>query len=450
MRKKFVAALACMTIASTAFVGCSSSTDTSSSSTSTSTQPTTQTESNTSTNTSTDTSSTTTSSEGGKTITYWSMWEATEAQGQTIQAAIDQYEKDSGNKVDVQFKGRTGIREGLQAALDAGTKIDIFDEDVDRVNTTWGKYLLDLEDMVAASGFEDTAIVGLMNSAREVAGGTLKSIPYQPYLFAFFYNKDLFDQAGIAGVPTTWDEFLDTCQKLKDAGITPLTCDDAYISNMPGYHLARLVGEERVVEIVKEGLWAEEPAVLQMAQAYEDLAAKGYFSEYIASNVWPAGQNSELALGEVAMYLNGSWLPNEVFPITGPDFRWGCFNYPDLGGATGLESASYGSQVFGINKDTEVPQEAFDLISYITKGDFDAALSVNSVGIPADTRNTEWPDLLADVKPVLDSLEVRYSSCAGIEANSNITPILKENFLKLCGGQLSAQAFVDAMEKASN
>lgn len=444
MKKRFISILACLSLLTTVFTGCTSSTPPASDNTNPSTS------SSTSDSSSNTNSSTSTSTSDSKTIVYWSMWEATEAQGKVIQEAINQYMADTGNKVDVQFKGRTGIREGLQAALDAGTTIDLFDEDIDRVNATWGNYLLDLETLAKDSDYESTAVSGLIEACRVAGGGTLKSIPYQPNVFAFFYNKDLFDQAGITSVPTTWDEFLDTCQKLKDAGIIPMTSDDAYITTLIGYHLARLVGEEKVVQIVNEGLWAEEPAVLQMAQAYEELATKGYLSPYIASNVWPAGQNTELALGEAAMYLNGSWLPNEVLATTGPDFRWGCFSYPAVtGGTTGTESSNYGAQVFGINKNTQVAKEAFDIITYITKGDFDAKLSADSVGIPADTRNTEWPTLLADVKPVLDSLTTRYTWAAGIESNNNITPIIKENFLKLCGGQLTAQQFVDAMEQAS-
>ena len=84
----------------------------------------------------------------GSGLVYWSMWEATEPQGQAIQAAVDKFTADTGIAVDLQFKGRTGIREGLQPALDAGTNIDMFDEDIDRVNTTWGQYLMDLEDLV--------------------------------------------------------------------------------------------------------------------------------------------------------------------------------------------------------------------------------------------------------------------------------------------------------------
>ena len=122
----------------------------------------------------------------GGSLVYWSMWEATEPQGQAIQAAVDKFTADTGVAVDLQFKGRTGIREGLQPALDAGTNIDMFDEDIDRVNTTWGQYLMDLEDLVKGADYEATANAGLMAACREVGGGTLKSIPYQPNVFAFF------------------------------------------------------------------------------------------------------------------------------------------------------------------------------------------------------------------------------------------------------------------------
>ncbi len=41
------------------------------------------------------------------TLVYWSMWEATEPQGQVIQEAVDAYTEQTGVKVDLQFKGRT-------------------------------------------------------------------------------------------------------------------------------------------------------------------------------------------------------------------------------------------------------------------------------------------------------------------------------------------------------
>ncbi len=384
------------------------------------------------------------------TLVYWSMWDAAEPQAQAIKQSIDAFTAETGIAVDVQFKGRTGIREGLQPALDAGTNIDLFDEDIDRVNTTWGSYLLDLEELAKANDYESTANAGLMAACREVAGGTLKSIPYQPNVFAYFYNVAIFEEAGVTAVPTTWDEFLDVCQKIKDAGYTPITNDNAYISSMFGYHMSRLIGEPATEEVVKNGDWDNE-AVLKTAQAYEELASKGYFSETIESNQWPAGQNTELAMGTAAMYLNGSWLPNEVKDIAGEDFQWGCFSYPAVeGGVDGTEASNYGAQVFAINAKSTMPEEAFQLITYLTKGEADALLSEMSVGIPADSNNAEWPALLSNVKPVMDSLSTRYPWGAGAEANADMTPIIIENFTKLCGGSLDAQGFVDALKAAGN
>ena len=383
------------------------------------------------------------------TIVYWSMWESTEPQGQAIQEAVDAYMAETGVKVDLQFKGRTGNREALQPALDGGTQIDMFDEDIDRVNGMYADYLMDLEELAKGNDYEATANAALMAACREAGGGTLKTIPYQPNIFAFFYNKALFEQAGIEKEPTTWAEFLDVCQKLKDAGITPMTMDDAYATCVIGYHLARLVGEERVVEIVKNGEW-DDPAVLQMAKDIEDLATKGYFSEMVGSNVWPAGQNSELAVGTAAMYLNGSWLPNEVKAMTGPDFQWGCFAYPAVeNGVNGPETNNFGAQVFGINKDSKMSKEAFDLITYITKGEYDKKLADLSVGIPADTTNAEWPEMVACAKPAMDASTARFTWACGVETNVDMTPVIKENFIKLMAGSMTADDFVAAMQEAS-
>lgn len=383
-------------------------------------------------------------------LVYWAMWDEAEPQGTVIKAAVEKFTEDTGVEVDLQFKGRTGQREGLQPALDAGQQIDVFDEDVDRVNGTWGKYLLDLEDYVK-DGFEaDHGSEILFKIARDVAGGSLKSIPYQPSIFCFMYNKALFEQAGVEAVPTDWESFKAVCKTLKDAGITPLTCDDAYIDCMIAYHLGRLGGEEKVKEIVTDGKW-DDPIVLQMAQDYEELAKEGYFSPNLGSNVWPAGQNTEFAAGTAAMYLNGTWLPNEVKAMAGDTFQWGAFAYPALeGGVDGIEANNIANQVLAINKDTEMPDEAFQLITYLTTGEFDKQFVEEAKCIPADKGNADaWPAELAEAQSVFDATTTRYGWAVSIESNNDITPAIKENFTKLCAGSLDAQGFVDAMVKAA-
>ncbi len=386
----------------------------------------------------------------GKKIVYWSMWNAAEPQGQVIQKAVDAYVAATGNEVDLQFKGRDGQRQGLEPALSAGQQVDLFDEDIDRVNGTWGKYLMNLEELSKAANYEETANAALTSAVRNVAGGELKSIPYQPFIFNLFYNKELVKNAGVEAIPATWPEFVAALEKIKESGVTPLTADDAYIEILYGYQLARYLGEEGVIKVVNEGLWAETPEVLKAAQDFEELAKKGLFSASIASAVWPTNQNGEFALGEAAMYLNGSWLPNEIRDLAGEEFQWGAAAYPAVeGGVDGIEAANFGAQVLAINKDSKVAEEAFEIIKYITKGEFDAMLSQESLGIPASTEVEEWPAQLADVKVMFPQISKRYSWGAGLLANNDMAPIIREQVQKLFGGTATAEEFVAALEAAA-
>ena len=108
MKKKVISALLCAAMVATMLVGCGGSSNDSKS-----------------------------SGGDGKKLVYWAMWSKDEPQAKVIQDAIAKYTEDTGVEVDVQFKGRSGQREGLQPALDAKQTIDLFDEDVNRVNGSW-------------------------------------------------------------------------------------------------------------------------------------------------------------------------------------------------------------------------------------------------------------------------------------------------------------------------
>ena len=101
-----------------------------------------------------------------------------------------------------------------------------------------------------------------------------------------------------------------------------------------------------------------------------------------------------------------------------------------------------------INKNSQHAEDAFKLITYSTKGEFDKKLSEESLGIPSDTTNSEWPVQLTDVKPVMESLKTRYPWAAGAEDNVDMTPIIKENMTKLCSGAITADEFVSNLQAA--
>lgn len=328
------------------------------------------------------------------TLTYWSMWNSTEPQAIAIQEAIDAYTAETGIKVEVQWNGRDTQQQTIQAALDSQTAIDLFDEDFQRVSTQYNKNCLNLEDMAAAVGYEDYAVAALSAAVRNWAG-ELIAIPYQPYTSGVFYNKAAFTAAGIEKEPETWDEFLEVCQKLKDAGYVPLVQDDAYVLYTYGFQLARYIGQDAVKELALNGGWSQSAEAKKAADDIANLVSQGYID---GLDVYPKGEN-RIGFEEAAMVVNASWVPSEITNNTDCDLEWGMFNYPAVeGGKDSNTVANIGAQAFAIPSYSEHPQEAFDLITKITSGEFDAKMAMASNGIPADTRNEEWPEMLAGVR----------------------------------------------------
>ena len=83
-------------------------------------------------------------------------------------------------------------------------------------------YLLDLADFLKENTDVDDALNGMEDAFA--ADGVQYGLPYQCNVQGFFYNKDLFDKAGVAYPTddTTYDEFIDMIGKLKDSGVTPI------------------------------------------------------------------------------------------------------------------------------------------------------------------------------------------------------------------------------------
>lgn len=388
-------------------------------------------------------------------LVYWSMWNSTEPQAVELQKGIESFMVKHPNvNVKINWNGRE-IRKTLQPALDNGQKIDIWDEDLERVVKNWGDYALVVDDYLkktydttGGKPYVDTVMSNLIELGRGFSeDGTVKAVPYQPFVFAFMYNKEHFETAGVEAVPETWEEFLATCEKLKAAGYTPMTTDDAYVDTLIGYHLARLKGTEWVEELVKDktnAMW-DDPAVMQAAKDFETLASNGYVSSTVAANKWPAGQQ-DVAAGTVSMYLNGTWLVNEIMGSTGPDFKWGTFAYPSVkGGVDGLNAANYGSQAFQINKDCENPDMAFELLVHLTTGEVDNSIAKASFGVPV-SGDANWPTQLLEAKAVFENLDTFYPWAAGIQADTDKLPVIAEAFTKLLGGTITAEEFVEQMK----
>lgn len=53
--------------------------------------------------------------------------------------------------------------------------------------------------------------------------GKIMAVPTNFAAACVYYNTEMFADAGVE-VPTTYDELIAACQKLQDAGYTPISC----------------------------------------------------------------------------------------------------------------------------------------------------------------------------------------------------------------------------------
>ena len=221
------------------------------------------------------------------TIRYASMCCETEAQADVIKAAIEEFTTLYPDvEITVDWMGRD-VRKTIQASLDAG-QYDLWDPPVDAVLPNYASYGYDLTELMAAENpvldgktYNDVANPTLMEAVKS-AGGTdeILAVPYTPTVIGMFYNKDQFEAAGITKEPETWDEFLDVCETLKNAGFTPLSVDDGYVVLPFASYLGRLKGLDFISQLISdpEGTLWDDPAVVEAANAMQELWDKGYMS----------------------------------------------------------------------------------------------------------------------------------------------------------------------------
>jgi len=388
---------------------------------------------------------------GGARLVYWSMWNEVEPQGQVISRAAKAFTKETGVPVELNFYGRD-VRKILEASLMAGNAIDIFDSGLELLHEYFRDYMRPLDEYVdniypSTDGKPFNQVINqtMYNLAKTFGGASIYAVPYLPFVCSVAYNKDLFDQAGIAVPPVNWDEMLEACAKLKAGGVAGFTVDDAYMSTLFGYTMSRIVGMDTAVTM-SINVDLSGPQVLRFGEIWENMIRNGYITPASAGNVFPQGQINDFATGKAAMYLNGTWFPNEIRG-SAPNLRWGFFAFPAIDPAgDGIETNNFGSQGFAISKNSKFPDEAFRFIVMLTTGEWDAALAEACGGIPIAV-DTEWPDYLAEAKAVLDNTTRYMPWAARMEDSEEVNTRIKDRFAKLIRGDFNAQQFADAMKR---
>ena len=178
-----------------------------------------------------------------------------------------------------------------------------------------------------ADGWKDTFTSDAVFS-QMTYDGKIYAVPLNIAAACAFYNTEMFEAAGVE-VPTTWDEMLDACQKLQDAGYTPISISagTAWCLSMVAGYLCEMEGVDLAALEDGSASWEDGKVESAAAKLVE-------LSQYFQKTA--AGDTNDVATAnfyneEAAILIQGSWA---IAQINGsnPDFesKCGVFQFPGV------------------------------------------------------------------------------------------------------------------------
>ena len=220
------------------------------------------------------------------------------------------------------------------------------------------------------NGWGDSFLQGPLDLYK--IDGKYYGVPWQAGMVGFWYNKELFDKAGIKQLPTTWDELLDVVKQLKAAGITPIALGekDSWTGAFWWEYLALRVGGKEAFEKAynRQGSFADEPFVEAGRLLKQLVDLKPFQTGFLGASY--SDHQALMANEKAAMELMGQWalIVDSGLAKKPEEFEkkldW--FPFPEVKGGAGKPTdALGGADGFAIGKDA--PPETIDFVRFLTR-----------------------------------------------------------------------------------
>jgi len=143
------------------------------------------------------------------------------------------------------------------------------------------------------------SMTGLLDDTRYAALVTT------PAVIGVYYNKEVFEKAGISQTPGNWEEFISLAKDLKKDGVTPFYGMAADKWGTQWWVQAQLA------DAAKDGLWDRintneaqftDPEVLDAIKNYQGLIEQGLFNDNLKTATF-VDQGKALLAGDAAMAM---------------------------------------------------------------------------------------------------------------------------------------------------
>lgn len=247
--------------------------------------------------------------------------------------------ENSGLRIKVSYKDREELERQVRLALQAREAPDViptngpaFIPDLAEANL-----LADLESYADERRWKESLLPWAVDLGR--VNGKLVAIPSQLETLGVYFNRTLFDKRGWEP-PTNRSELEQLADEIMSAGIVPFAAGSADLRQQIEWYTSVFFSHTAGPQLMYQVLTGEQPwtspGLVEAVSLMRDYFDRGYFAggveKYFATGT--DAVHAQMAKGEAAMSMEGSWYFQEIDAFFGPDAEndsdWDFTAFPSL------------------------------------------------------------------------------------------------------------------------
>jgi raffinose/stachyose/melibiose transport system substrate-binding protein len=328
-----------------------------------------------------------------------------------FQAAADAYVADHPDvTIDITVLENEAFKTKIATAMQSGDPPDVYQ--------SWGGGVLyqyadaglvrDITADLAKDGWG--ASFGQAGLALYANGGKNWGVPWRLGMVGMWYSKSAFEKAGIETPPATWKDFLAAVDKLKTAGITPISLGEG--DKWPGHfywvYLAIRNGGKAAFDAAytRQGSFADPPFVKAGEDLQQLVELEPFQTDFLAATYPDA--DALFANDQAAMELMGHWEPLNIDGLAedakAARANLGFFPFPVVeGGAGDPSDVLGGGDGFAIGGNA--PDAAVDFVRYLTSLDVQKDWAAKGWAVPPSVTAASASVTDENIKPMMELLE---------------------------------------------
>ena len=196
------------------------------------------------------------------------------------------------------------------------------------------------------------------------ADGMQYGIPFRLDCKLFFYNKAIFDEHNLTP-PATWDEFINVCETLKAAGVTPIS-----FGNQEPWSASHYIGtlnqicvpdEVRAKDYNPKTGEFTDPGYVEALKYYQQILQ---YTNDNPNGVKPDMGRTNFIMEQSAMYY-AELIEIPYIKMDNAEMEFGMFNFPKIEGAKGNQDILTGvPEGFVVSSKTKYPDECVEFLKW--------------------------------------------------------------------------------------